>query len=315
MKRPAGHASKLKSLIDKHAPAEPPPHPQWSEEFASDPVNVFVHSMLAWEAPLAMADAAFAKLAARLYDWNDLRVCLVDETMEIVGPRYPNAFPRLRILRNSLTAIYKRQHKVDLGHLDSAGKREARTYLEGIPDLPAFVAHRTLLLRFKHSVMPIDRRMLEKLQEAGVISAEASESDASTWIAKELSADRLVAAYHALHAFADSTPDRPAKPEPPAKKAPAKSGKSRKAAAAKEAAPTEAKEPATKSAAKADSKKSAAKASPVKKAATKAPTAKKTPAKAPAAKAPAAKKAAAKAPAAKGTAKKAPAAKSTKKKS
>ncbi|MEY3024414.1 MAG: hypothetical protein RJA16_1240, partial [Planctomycetota bacterium] len=166
MKGPAGHASKLKSLIDKHAPAEPPPHPQWSEEFASDPVNVFVHSMLAWEAPLAMADAAFAK-------------CLVDETMEIVGPRYPNAFPRLRILRNSLTAIYKRQHKVDLGHLDSAGKREARTYLEGIPDLPAFVAHRTLLLRFKHSVMPIDRRMLEKLQEAGVISAEASESDAS----------------------------------------------------------------------------------------------------------------------------------------
>ncbi len=288
MKGPAGHASKLKSLVDKHAPAETPPHPQWSAEFAGDPVNVFVHSVLAWEAPLAMADAAFAKLSARLYDWNDLRVCLVDETMEIVGPRYPNAFARLRLLRNSLTAIYKRQHKVDLAHLESAGKREARTYLEGIPDLPAFVAHRTLLLRFKHSVVPIDRRILEKLQDAGVVSAEASESDASTWISKELGADRLVAACHALHAFADSTPDRPAKSEPAAskegKKASKQAGETKAAASSgADAPPAKAAEPAEKKAAS-PARKSPKAAAPAKKAATKAPAAKKVAKKTPAAK-------------------------------
>lgn len=299
MKGPAGHASKLKSLIDKHTPAEPPPHPQWSAELASDPINVFVHSMLAWEAPLAMADASFAKLAAKLYDWNDLRVCLVDETMEIVGPRYPNAFNRLRILRNSLTAIYKRQHKVDLGHLESAGKREARTYLEGIPDLPAFVAHRTLLLRFKHSVMPIDRRMLEKLQDAGVVVAEATESDASAWIAKELSADRLVAAHHALHAFADSTPDRPAKPEPPAKKE-SKAG---------------AKKPSGKAAASDSRKDSAKEPTPAAKEATSKPASKSEPKTKGPAKPPVVKKAATKAPVARKVAKKASAAKSPKKKS
>ncbi len=291
MKGPAGHASKLKSLVDKHAPADIPAHPQWSEEFAGDPVNVFVHSVLAWEAPVAQADVAFAKLSARLYDWNDLRVCLVDETMEIVGPRYPNAFARLRLLRNSLTAIYKRQHKVDLAHLESAGKRKARTYLEGIPELPAFVAHRTLLLRFKHSVMPIDRRILEKLQDAGVISAEASESDASTWIAKELGADRLVAACHALHAFADSTPDRPAKAEPSAKKESGKkegSKKEPKQGGAKK--PAEAEAPAKKAAKAAGSAKPASPANKTAKAATKAPAAKeakpKVAKKAPAAKAP-----------------------------
>lgn len=297
MKGPAGHASKLKSLVDKHAPAETPPHPEWSGEFAGDPVNVFVHSVLAWEAPMAMADAAFAKLSTRLYDWNDLRVCLVDETMEIVGPRYPNAFARLRLLRNSLTAIYKRQHKVDLAHLESAGKREARTYLEGIPDLPAFVAHRTLLLRFKHAVMPIDRRILEKLQEAGVVSAEASESDASTWIAKELGADRLVAAHHALHAFADSTPDRAAKPEPAAKK---ESGK--------ETARTGAKKPAAAKPEGAAAKAAGAKRPASKKPASAASTGKKAPKAAPAS-----KKALTKAPAAKKVAKK-PTAKSPKKK-
>ena len=285
MKGPAGHASKLKSLVDKHAPAETPAHPQWSEEFAGDPVNVFVHSVLAWEAPLAMADTAFAKLSARLYDWNDLRVCLVDETMEIVGPRYPNAFARLRLLRNSLTAIYKRQHKVELAHLESAGKRESRTYLEGIPELPAFVAHRTLLLRFKHSVMPIDRRILEKLRDAGVVAADASEYDASTWIAKEFGADRLAAAYHAIHAFADSTPDRPAKPEPAARKDGGKEsrkGAPKKASEAETPAAkaTEPKSPAAKKASKS--------AAPAKKAATRAPAAKEAKSKV-ARKAPAAK--------------------------
>ncbi|MDA0974790.1 MAG: hypothetical protein O2927_02380 [Planctomycetota bacterium] len=208
MKAPAGNRNKLASILKKHAPAEIPQHPIWSEEFAGDPVALFVHSILAWEAPLAIADAAFEKLSRQLVDWNDLRVCLVDETMEIVGPRYPNAFRRLLLLRTSLTAIYKRQHEVDLRHLSAAGKREARAYLEAIPEVPSFVAHRTLLLGFGSSVMPMDARLLVKLQQAGVVDPEASESAVAAWVAKETANDRLVEAHFALHAFADSTPDR-----------------------------------------------------------------------------------------------------------
>jgi len=208
VKAPAGNRNKLASILKKHAPAEIPQHPIWSEEFAGDPVALFVHSILAWEAPLAIADAAFEKLSRQLVDWNDLRVCLVDETMEIVGPRYPNAFRRLLLLRTSLTAIYKRQHEVDLRHLSAAGKREARAYLEAIPEVPSFVAHRTLLLGFGSSVMPMDARLLVKLQQAGVVDPEASESAVAAWVAKETANDRLVEAHFALHAFADSTPDR-----------------------------------------------------------------------------------------------------------
>jgi len=208
VKAPAGNRNKLASIVKKHAPAEVPPPPVWSEEFAGDPVALLVHSILAWEAPLATADAAFEKLSKQLVDWNDLRVCLVDETMEIVGPRYPNAFRRLLLLRTSLTAIYKRQHEVDLRHLSAAGKREARAYLEALPEVPSFVAHRTLLLAFGSSVMPMDARLLVKLQQAGVVDPEASESMVANWIAKETANDRLVETHFALHAFADSTPDR-----------------------------------------------------------------------------------------------------------
>jgi len=208
VKAPAGNRTRLASIVKKHAPAEIPPPPIWSEGFAGDPVALFVHSILAWEAPLATADAAFEKLSKQLVDWNDLRVCLVDETMEIVGPRYPNAFRRLLLLRTSLTAIYKKHHEVDLRHLSAAGKREARAYLEGIPEVPSFVAHRTLLLAFGSSVMPMDARLLVKLQQAGVVDPEASESAVAAWIAKETPNDGLVEAHYALHAFADSTPDR-----------------------------------------------------------------------------------------------------------
>ncbi|MGA1017979.1 MAG: hypothetical protein ACO3YY_08350 [Phycisphaerales bacterium] len=292
MKAPAGNRNKLASILKKHAPAEIPQHPIWSEEFAGDPVALFVHSILAWEAPLAIADAAFEKLSRQLVDWNDLRVCLVDETMEIVGPRYPNAFRRLLLLRTSLTAIYKRQHEVDLRHLSAAGKREARAYLEAIPEVPSFVAHRTLLLGFGSSVMPMDARLLVKLQQAGVVDPEASESAVAAWVAKETANDRLVEAHFALHAFADSTPDR-AVGTPKTAKTPSSKTSSSKAGAAKasskDAAPAtssgttaktsvkktakkSSKAPAKKVAVKStgSSKKAAAKASPRKTSATKA---------------------------------------------
>jgi hypothetical protein len=302
VKAPAGNRNKLASILKKHAPAEIPQHPIWSEEFAGDPVALFVHSILAWEAPLAIADAAFEKLSRQLVDWNDLRVCLVDETMEIVGPRYPNAFRRLLLLRTSLTAIYKRQHEVDLRHLSAAGKREARAYLEAIPEVPSFVAHRTLLLGFGSSVMPMDARLLVKLQQAGVVDPEASESAVAAWVAKETANDRLVEAHFALHAFADSTPDRavgtPKTAKTPSSKTPSSKTSSSKTpsskagaakASSKDAAPAtssgttaktsvkktakkSSKAPAKKVAVKStgSSKKAAAKASPRKTSATKA---------------------------------------------
>jgi hypothetical protein len=284
VKAPAGNRNKLASILKKHAPAEIPQHPIWSEEFAGDPVALFVHSILAWEAPLAIADAAFEKLSRQLVDWNDLRVCLVDETMEIVGPRYPNAFRRLLLLRTSLTAIYKRQHEVDLRHLSAAGKREARAYLEAIPEVPSFVAHRTLLLGFGSSVMPMDARLLVKLQQAGVVDPEASESAVAAWVAKETANDRLVEAHFALHAFADSTPDRAVgtpktaktpSSKTPSSKTPSSKTPSSKAGAAKasskDAAPATSSGTTAKTSVKKTAKKTAKKSSkaPVKKVAVK----------------------------------------------
>jgi len=279
VKAPAGNRNKLASILKKHAPAEIPQHPIWSEEFAGDPVALFVHSILAWEAPLAIADAAFEKLSRQLVDWNDLRVCLVDETMEIVGPRYPNAFRRLLLLRTSLTAIYKRQHEVDLRHLSAAGKREARAYLEAIPEVPSFVAHRTLLLGFGSSVMPMDARLLVKLQQAGVVDPEASESAVAAWVAKETANDRLVEAHFALHAFADSTPDRavgtPKTAKTPSSKTSSSKTPSSKAGAAKasskDAAPATSSGTTAKTSVKKTAKKTAKKSSkaPAKKVAVK----------------------------------------------
>lgn len=284
MKGPAGHPTKLSSLLKKHAPSEAPTMPTWSAETASDPVGAFVHSVLAWEAPLASADAAFAKLADRLIDWNDLRVCLVEETMEIIGVRYPLAFERLRIMRTSLTAVYQRHHKVDLAHLASAGKREARAYLEGLPGVPAFVAHRTLLLVFGQPLVPVDARLLGKLQDAGVISPGVSAADAAAWISKEVGAERSVAAHHALHAFADSTPDKPLKTAitetKPETKSEIKTKPETKSQTRPAAGPVakDAEKPSSKSSSSASSSKPSAKSAPAARpAAAKKPPLKKSP--------------------------------------
>ena len=206
MKGSVGNAAKLQSLLRKHALAEVPAPPRWRDLPEGDPVALLVHAMLVWEAPLEGANRAFARLSAQLVDWNDLRVCLAEETEEIVGVRYPLVRERCLRLRETLNAIYKKHHRVDLQHLVSGGKRDARAYLESLPGLPPAVAARMLLLTAGSATMPIDERLRGRLVDAGVVPAEMTAAEVSAWVAKNLGSDRLVDAMHALQAFADEAP-------------------------------------------------------------------------------------------------------------
>lgn len=244
MKVAAGNATKLQAILKKHAAAAPPP-PRFGKGEPGDPVAVLLHALLLWESTLEAADRAIARLAERLIDWNELRVCLVDDTEEILGQRYPLARERCVRIRESLNAIYKRHHRVDLSHLAGSGKREARAYLESLPGVPAPVAARVLLASFGGAAMPVDERLRRRLVAAGVVPEELSADAAAAWIVKTVGAERLAEAMHALQAFSDATPEPEAKPA--AKKTaerPAAKPKGEAAAAKAPSATTPAKAPA-----------------------------------------------------------------------
>ena len=71
------------------------------------PVAVLVMSFLMWQATSVKAAAAFDRLSDATVDFNDLRVTLPHEIVDLIGPRYPMALERAERLRTVLRDVAK----------------------------------------------------------------------------------------------------------------------------------------------------------------------------------------------------------------
>ena len=166
-------AKKLTQLLRKLPAADPPEIPDMD-----DPVAVLVLSFLMAESTTDRAIAAYAKLRARVVDFNDLRVSMAHETAGYLGARYPMAVERCDRLRSTLRNIYLREHSVKLDHLSAYSKRDVRKYLESLEGMMPYASARVMLLAFDAHAMPVDERLRSQLVAAGAADANASASEA-----------------------------------------------------------------------------------------------------------------------------------------
>jgi hypothetical protein len=122
--------SLLKRLGDQVKLPQPPvPDPALIEP--TEPLlGEFLRSMLVWEARCADAAAALKRVAASVVDFNELRVCLPDEIVAMLGPAYPRVQERALRLRAALSELYVREHAVTLQPLAGLSKRDAKAYLD-----------------------------------------------------------------------------------------------------------------------------------------------------------------------------------------
>jgi len=172
----------------------------------ADPVREPVYSLLLWEAGTTKATAAAKRLAEGVVDVNELRSCLEDEIVRLIGPRYPRAAERAARLRASLHQIYRDGNTVSLARLESMSKREARAYLEGIEGVPSFVSARVLLVNLGGHAFPLDRRLHRLLADEGAIEADPFSEGAGAWVERQIRAGEALDAYLALEQLAESSP-------------------------------------------------------------------------------------------------------------
>ncbi|MBI1189983.1 MAG: hypothetical protein GC200_04785 [Tepidisphaera sp.] len=229
--------SLLKRVRSKYAP--PAAEPAAPVLGADRVLTELLISMLLWDATTGQARHACKRLHEHLVDLNDLRVCVPEETAEILGEKYPAGLERAMRLRSLLGDIYNREHAVQLTGLEGLGKREARAYLESLEGVTHFAAARTFAIALSGHAAPVDNRLRELLVSEGVASEEMSCTALSTWLERSIGADDMPESVVALQAWADEEgrapkrdapdlPDRPAtkaapkspaKPEPKAKPA------------------------------------------------------------------------------------------------
>lgn len=163
-----------------------------------------VFSFLAWESSTSRAVTANKKLHAAVVDYNELRVCLIDELVGMIGDRYPRAVERVTRLRTALNDLYRREHAVKLSKLVDSPKRDARQVLDSLEGLPPFVSARMMLLAFGGHSFPLDERIHQAL-----VSEEAAPADfteAAGWLERQFRAGEAAPAYNLMEAWMNDRP-------------------------------------------------------------------------------------------------------------
>lgn len=181
MKNTAACARKFRSLLKK-LETGPEPTPVGD----GDPISTLIYSYLLWEATIADANTGFEKICESVVDFNELRVSLPHDVVEMIGVDYPHADERAKRLRASLRDIYVREHEVSLTQLATLGKRDTKSYLESLEGMVPFVASRLQLLHYEGRYIPVDEQLRELLIEEGAVDESANLVEITNWIIRQL---------------------------------------------------------------------------------------------------------------------------------
>jgi hypothetical protein len=164
----------------------------------ADPIDELVWSMLLWDAPLAKAERAHRRIVTSVVDVNELRVCMPEEVVALIGKSYPNVGERAERLLRTLHEIYLREHAVTLASLRSAPKRDAKKYLDALAAAPQFVTGRVLLLALGAHAIPLDSRMVAGLRSAKAVEEDADEARAVSLLERAVKATDAVGVHAAM---------------------------------------------------------------------------------------------------------------------
>ena len=202
MKNASVAAKKLTALLKRIGTVEPPALPS-----SADPVATLIQSLLLWESTTEKATAAYARLMEHLVDYNDLRVCMPHETVDIIGPRYPRALERCQRLRAVLRNVFLREHAIKLDRLPTTGKREIKKYIESLEGIVPYAAARSLLLSFDVHIIPVDDQLRAQLIEADVCDASVEIPELMNWLTTQAKQGEGAAVHYALQAWIDDMAD------------------------------------------------------------------------------------------------------------
>jgi hypothetical protein len=205
---PVDPSKKLHGLVKKLRDQYPEPSDAAAESRPEgiDPlVWQLVFSFMVWEASAAKAAAAAKKLHCGVIDHNEMRVCLADELVHMIGDRYPRAVERVQRLRSVLNDIYRREHIVCLQHLPAMPKRDARAYLDALEGMHPFVSARMTLLCFGGHAFPLDERLHAVLLEEQA-APEMDVDSAAGWLERTLHAGELSEPYLLLEMWMNDRP-------------------------------------------------------------------------------------------------------------
>ncbi len=139
-------------------------YPKVQKAFYDEPTDAFVYAIISENISGKAAQSVIKKFADYFVDWNDLRVSLVEEIIEVLGSDTPVTRELASVLTTALRAIFNKYNTVSLEPLKKIGKRPAREALEKIDRTSRFVVDYCMLTALGAHAIPLTSKMLEFLR-------------------------------------------------------------------------------------------------------------------------------------------------------
>lgn len=202
VKSDSNPAAKLPAFLKKHAAAGSALR-EGCEPEPVDLVDLFVHSYLLWQAPTAEANAALARIKEAFIDWNDMRVSLDSDVIDVIGPDYWRAHERVSRMREAMTDVFRREHRVSFDRLGTLMKKDAVSYMETLRGMLPFVSNRVLLIGVQFHAIPLEEFGLTALLAQNVVPQGLGLTEAINWLARHVKAEEAREMHRALLAVTD----------------------------------------------------------------------------------------------------------------
>ncbi len=219
MKDSVDYAANLKKLCNRlrrelGTPAKPDP---------LDPVSEILLACLTAYTTESQAKTALHHLQKAFVDFNELRVCRIDEIAEVFGARFPHAKDIAGQIITLLKQIFDRQDHLHL--FQSGGKREAKAFLESLEGSTPYLISRVMLYCLNAHCFPVNTSLLEMLRNENAIDPAAEPAVVQTFLERQIPASKIQKTYVLLRQYADhyqpgtaAADKNPSAPKTPRKK-------------------------------------------------------------------------------------------------
>lgn len=170
-----------------------------------DAVEAVVYATISERMTWSEAQNAFGKVKDYFVDWNDLRVSLAEEMVEVLGQDNETTRDIAGALSKTLGAIFEKYNQVTLEPAKKLGKRPAKQLLEQMNSVTRFVVDYCMLTALTAHAIPLTERMIEYLRESELVHPEADVETIEGFLARQIAAKDGYDFYILLRRESEST--------------------------------------------------------------------------------------------------------------
>lgn len=169
-----------------------------------EPLEALIYGIISENMSESAAQSAIKGIASNFINFNDLRVSLEEEIVEVLGQDTPEIRHTVFVLKKVLANLFRKYDKVSLEALKKIGKRPAKKILEEMEGVSNFAVNYCMLTSLYGHAIPLTARMTEYLRSNELVHPEADEQEIEGFLARQISAANGYEFYALLRGHSES---------------------------------------------------------------------------------------------------------------